>query len=240
VAARHSEPARIETFALLLKALGHPLRIQILEMLRIPHTLAEMRLTPERKEGGAKPSRSMSRMAVRQHVDQLLDFGLVRQVRVLRQGRSSFAYVVNHRQLFAVTEELKELARIRPDQDLLVDGTRPGREEPVPERVGGPRLVLVNGIYEGTSFPLRFEREAAHWRIGRKRGLAVSLDYDPYLSLENSEITWDKARYFVRDLPGSRNGTAVNWLPLEPGGTRELVPGDIVSAGRSLLLFTTS
>jgi len=233
--------ARVETTSAVLKALANPLRIQILGMLRTPHTLSEMRLRPLRKEGGATPSRTMSRMAVRQHVEQLVEAGLVRQVSVLRQGRSAAAYTVNHRQLFAVTEELKEIARISPEADLVADGTRPRPEAPTRDAaVHGPRLILTNGIYEGRAFALKFESEPAAWRIGRKRGLAVSLDYDPYLSLENSEVTWRKARFFVRDLPGSRNGTSVNWALLPPGGERELLPGDIIGAGRSRLLFMTT
>jgi DNA-binding transcriptional ArsR family regulator len=237
-----ADPAtgRTETMALLLKALGNPLRLQVLDMLRTPHTLSEIRLSPARKEGGAAPDRTMSRMAVRQHVEQLEAFGLVRQVRVQRLGRSAVAYVVDHRQLFAVTEDLKELARIRPEAD---PGDAPTLADPVRadvQHVRGPRLILTNGIYEGRCFALPFEREPAAWRIGRKRGLAVTLDYDPFLAQENTEIAWRAARYFVRDLPGSRNGTSVNWSRLADGQEREILPGDLIGAGRSRLLFMTN
>lgn len=41
----------------------------------------------------------------------------------------------------------------------------------------------------------------------------------------------------LEDLPGSRNGTTLNFLPLPRGGRSELHHGDLIGVGRSLRLF---
>ncbi|HLE47820.1 MAG TPA: FHA domain-containing protein, partial [Candidatus Thermoplasmatota archaeon] len=102
----------------------------------------------------------------------------------------------------------------------------------------GPRLVLVHGLYEGKSYALdpRLAPEG-EWRIGRRRGIAVSLDYDPYISLENSVVRRTGDKLTIEDLPGSKNGTSVNWEPLAKGRAHVLKPVDVIGVGRSLLVF---
>jgi hypothetical protein len=102
----------------------------------------------------------------------------------------------------------------------------------------GPKLVLVHGFLEGKAYPLRRSdlKEGGGWVLGRKAGLPVCLEYDPYVSLVNSEVLLDKNQYFLADLGSSKNGTWLNWRPV--GEQRvPLTQGDVVGVGRSLLVF---
>jgi hypothetical protein len=87
--------------------------------------------------------------------------------------------------------------------------------------------MLVHGPYEGKSFALD-PRTAVdgQWLLGRRRGLAISLDYDPYVSLENSVVRVEQGRVVIEDLPESKNGTSVNWEPLAKGKPRALQPAE--------------
>jgi predicted component of type VI protein secretion system len=91
-------------------------------------------------------------------------------------------------------------------------------------------------VEEGRFFALE-PRPGRAWRIGRRAGSEVCLDYDGYLSQLNSRIRFAAGRFVVEDVAGNRNGTRVNWAPLPPGGERTLSAGDLVGVGRSLLLF---
>ncbi len=218
----------------IMRALGNPVRISMLTILRQPRTLGEIQVTPVRQDDGQRPERAMSRVSVRQHLEQLLEIGAVQQVRGTRDGRTVTLYQVNHRQLFALTEELRELGRLRPEKDLIPDGTAPGSPEMPP--IKGPRLVLMNGAYEGKTFPLKAEG-AQTWTIGRARNAAIALDYDPYLSLQNSEVRFVRGQFTLHDIATNRNGTRLNWEAVPRGSSLPLRSGDVLGVGRSQLLF---
>jgi predicted component of type VI protein secretion system len=93
-------------------------------------------------------------------------------------------------------------------------------------------------VYEGRAYALDDATgPEGEWVIGRRKGLAVSLDYDPYVSNENSVVVRRDGAYWVRDVAGSKNGTSVNWEPLARGGQRRLDATDVIGVGRSLLAF---
>lgn len=62
--------------------------------------------------------------------------------------------------------------------------------------------------------------------IGRDESCNLSYR-SRFVSLRHASITLVGERFCVRDL-GSSNGTFVNGRPIAPGGSRDLVPGDIV------------
>jgi pSer/pThr/pTyr-binding forkhead associated (FHA) protein len=99
--------------------------------------------------------------------------------------------------------------------------------------------VLVHGVHEGHVFPLRAPPAAGGrgWIVGRAKDAAVSLDYDPYVSIENSEILRVGRQFRILDLRTSKNGTLLNWKRLPVGGESPLRTGDVIGVGRSLLLF---
>lgn len=215
-----------------LAALANPVRLALLRELRAPKTLSDIRVASD-EEGAERP---LSRQAVRQHLDRLLEVGAVGRLEGERAAGS--AYLVEHRKLFAAAEQLRSLAALRPVDDALADETvvaRPTGAGPVSR---GPRLVLVRGLGEGTVFPLAPPEE--EWIIGRRRELAVGLDYDPFVSSENTILRRARDGAFtVEDVPGSRNGTLVNFTRLREGASQKLKHGDVIGAGLSSLVFWT-
>jgi pSer/pThr/pTyr-binding forkhead associated (FHA) protein len=128
------------------------------------------------------------------------------------------------------------LARLRPAEEpggATIQAGLPKRET----KVAGPCLVVVKGLDEGESYPLPPPFKKGEWLIGRRRGLHVTIDYDPYVSTENTAIEWDAGTYYVRDLPDSRNGTTLNFQPIEKNERAPLRSGDVIGVGRSLLVF---
>ncbi|MCA1813012.1 MAG: FHA domain-containing protein [Halobacteriales archaeon] len=147
--------------------------------------------------------------------------------------------MVNGPRLYQVMEEFRKVG-------TTVVGAPAGRDATIeagpgagPSMEPGPKLVLVHGLIEGKAFPLRRPdlKGERGWVLGRKPGLHVSLDYDPYVSLENSEVLPEPDGYALVDLRSSRNGTWLNWRRLAKGERARLVPGDVIGVGRSLLVF---
>lgn len=223
----------------LLEVLANANRLDLLLQLREPRAASEVRLKPAETRPGENPERPISKQAVRVHLAKLAEIGVV----VPRKGRRGPVaveeFLLNQQRLFAIAEEFRKLGSLRstlpPGSEATMDGALGG--PPTPE--AGVHLVLVHGLDEGRSFPLRLSDRAEErgWVIGRRRGVAVSLDYDPFISTENSEVTWEDGHYRLHDLRSSRNGTLLNWRPLPKGGTAELTHGDVIGVGRSLLLF---
>ncbi|MEA3203768.1 MAG: Inner rane component of cytoplasmic domain [Thermoplasmata archaeon] len=226
------DPTRLARF---LKVLANPARLEILRRLNRPRTLQEIHVAPHRAEHGQVPTRPMSQVAVRKHLLQLLGIGVVQGVRLPRPGRSPTHYQLSRPQMFALSEEFLAMVRLEGAEALL-EGTLLGPPTNLQGHPPGPHLVLVRGVEEGRFFPLEARPERV-WRIGRRAGNEVCLDYDGYLSQLNSRIRCVDGAFAVEDVPGNRNGTRVNWAPLPRGGEQALSAGDVVGVGRSLLLF---
>lgn len=229
-------PVDYETVAEFMNALGYPTRLELLDALRFPHTLSEIKLAPRRLQPGDNPERAAARQTVQAHLDKLVDADLVHVDEVELGGRPVNRYVVNPTKLYALIEELRRLSVMYAGRGPAGDATGTLSGGPSAQTVEGPRLTLVHGVYEGKSFPLAPD-EGERWVIGRRRGLAVSLDYDPFVSLENAAIAGKRGVFTITDIAGSKNGTSVNWGVLPPGGSRKLKAGDIIGVGRSLLCF---
>lgn len=222
-----------------LRALGNPNRLDLLQELRVPRAVSEIELHPGAVRPGENPERAISHQAVRDHLAKLRAIGVLAVQRTERDGSVVDEYVLNHHKLFAIVEELRTLGELRADRPPVPEETIAGRWAAPATRDVGPRLILVRGQGEGRVFPLRPDNRAPErgWIIGRKRGLAVSLDYDPFVSGENAEVMPDSDGYTLLDIRSSRNGTLLNFQPLARGGTAPLATGDIVSLGRTHLVF---
>lgn len=219
-------------------ALAYSTRLEILRLLRVPHELSEIRLSPKQVRAGENPQRAISRQALLEHIDRLMEIGVVvaREPATPREPRE---FVVNPQRLYQIIEEFRSVGTVfagapagRGETAALGD-VRAAAMEP------GPKLVLVHGLLEGKSFRLRREdlKPGRGWVIGRKEGLAASLEYDPFVSLENAEIVSEGGGFALLDLRSSRNGTWLNWRRLEPDERARLESGDVVRVGRSLLVF---
>lgn len=221
-----------------LRALAHASRLELLHLLRLPHALNEMRLAPGRSRAGSSPSRPVARQSIQAHLDKLVDIGVV-LAREPAKGRRGKEYVVNAQRMYELTEEFRRVSAVTLGGPVSREATIESRNTSVrAPRQSGPRLVLVHGLLDGKSFPLRRSDvgEGGGWVIGRKPGLPVSLEYDPFVSLVNSEVVHDRDRYLLRDLGSSKNGTWLNWERVKEA-PEALVQGDVVGVGRSLLVF---
>jgi DNA-binding transcriptional ArsR family regulator len=226
-----------DTLARNLESIASATRLELLHALRTPRTLRDIHVQPSLNRTGESPDRPMSRQGVTRHLDQLLDVGLVRRTSPEESG-SRDAFVLNHERLFALIDELRNLAKLRPvflDEQSLnatIDGTR-NDEHRLPE---GPRLLVAYGRDDGVAYALSGP-VGTRWRIGRAPGSEVRLDYDPYVSAENTVIERTAEGFLVRDRVGNRNGSWINWRRLSPGASAKLSAGDIVTVGRTTLVF---
>jgi DNA-binding transcriptional ArsR family regulator len=220
-----------------LRALAHGRRLELLHILQSPHALADIHITPGKSRAGERPDRVSSRQAIQKHLETLQEIGVVVAATPV-DGRGK-EFVVDRQRVFQVLEELRRVGTITAgafvSRDATVDASAAARERKLE---AGPKLVLVHGFVEGKVFPLRRAdvKDGAGWLIGRKADAHVCLDYDPFVSLVNSEVVLEDGQYRLRDLGISRNGTWLNWrrVGAEPAVLR---PGDVVGVGRSLLAF---
>ncbi|MHB8605176.1 MAG: FHA domain-containing protein [Thermoplasmatota archaeon] len=231
-------PVDYATLAELLAALGYSTRLEIVERLRFPHTLGELRIAPARVREGENPDRAVARQTVQAHLEKLVEADLVRMEQVELDGRLTNRYVVNRQRLYALTEDLRRLGVLQATQLPAEDLTVPvGAGASAPDATG-PRLTLVHGVYEGKAFALDAKSAAdGKWTIGRRVGLPVSLDYDPFVSTENAYVSARDGRFTLTDVRESKNGTMLNWRPLAKGATVPLKACDVIGVGRSLLVF---
>lgn len=226
-----------------LKVLAFANRIELLSLLRTPRALDEIDLAPAVAQAGTNPQRKITRQAVRNHLERLMEAGLVRVRMGERRGhkgrRSVQEYFVDHARLFAVVDELRRLSLIQTKVEPDPFATSALEQIGEPTWPDGPKVVVVRGTHEGRALPLRHAalEPPRGWVIGRSPRCAVRLEYDPYISAENSEIMHDANGYRLLDLRSARNGTFLNWHRLPVGGEARLRSGDIIGVGRSLLLF---
>ena len=232
-----AEPLDYEKLEEYLSALAYSSRLELLHILRSPRGVQDIRVAPRRLRAGENPERAVARQTIQGHLDKLMDIGVVLSREAPdKRGRE---YLVNPQRLYQIMEELRKVGTATADAPMPHDGTvdlgasRPKSPPP------GPRLLLVHGLHEGKAFPLRAEdlSEGRGWVIGRKEGLPVSLDYDPYVSSENAEVVQEGRDFRLLDLRSSKNGTHLNWRRLERDERPVLASGDVVGVGRSLLVF---
>lgn len=245
-----TEPEASGTGSLVAKHLAHALeilanenRLEILGQLRTPRTVTEIELKPPSTRAGENPDRAISRQAVRVHLQKLSDLGLVVSRRSRRGLMVADEYTVNRARLYALMEDIRELTVVPAHTpDFLPQETLLGKPSPTPSRGNVPRLVIAKGIPEGRAFALVAPTANAPgrgWVIGRKPGLTATLDYDPFISSQNTEITLEAEGFQIHDLRSNRNGTYLNWRKLDKGASEPLAHGDVIGVGRSVLVFRT-
>lgn len=235
--ARRVPPIDYDLLAERLAALGYSARLELLRLLRHPRAVSDVELRPRRLGAGENPERSAARQTVALHLDKLEEAGFVRRETVDVDGRRQNRYQTNPQRFYEVIEELRRVQVFQAGADSESTTTLDSDGPDVPRR-RGPCFVLVHGLYDGKTFSLGAETKGERgWLIGRKRDLPISLDYDPFVSVENSLVTLRRGEHHIEDLGGSKNGTRLNWEPLPPDLPRRLATGDIVDVGRSRLLF---
>lgn len=217
-----------------LKALANVNRLQLLFELQEPKGYADIDLSPSRDDAWGSGERSISRQAIRGHMEPLLDLGLVKEAP--RSGKRGKAFIVDHGELFTLTEQLRQIATVQPKVEVD-DGTMNLETPARAPDVDGPHLVLVRGVEEGRSFPLVDADPGDRWSIGRTRDAEIALDYDPYVSGDHAHVVRKEDGFFLVDHPDNKNGTFLNWARMTEGGVAPLSPGDVIGVGMSLLVF---
>lgn len=232
-AGAHPDFAKLARY---LEALASPARLELLHLLRMPRTVGDIRLRPT--DGDAlRPDRAITRQGVRKHLAKLEEAGVITVNRP--RGATSEEYLLNHQMLFALVEELRRVTQLAPTVSPVPAATMTGGLHGTSARPTGTRIVVVHGSREGQTFPLedRTLAQDKRWVLGRRRGLAVSLDHDPFVSQQHAEIVPAGQGYELRDLRTNKNGTELNWEALPRGGAAPLETGDVIGVGRTLLLF---
>lgn len=223
------DEASLASLAEQLDALASAPRLALLHALRVPRELHEIRIPAQ---GSGRP---LSRQTVTHHLEQLEGLGLV--VRLGAAGHGD-RYLLHHARLFGIIDSLRRLGRIRPVGlgDATPDGTMPGPLAEDPPLPPPPRLAVAYGREDGAGFSLE-GRPGTRWRLGRSPPCEIRLDHDPYASAANSVIERTPDGFVLADLPGNRNGTWLNWDRLAAGAVAPLASGDVVTVGRTHLVF---
>lgn len=232
------EPVDYDKLEESLRALAYSSRLELLSILRSPRALQDIRVQPRQLKPGESPDRAVARQTIQAHLDKLVEIGVV-IARDREEGRGK-EYVVNPQRMFQVLEEMRKVATITTGAPVPRLDTVDLAGARTPKMAEGPKVLLVHGLLEGKVFPLRradLRDDGRGWVIGRKPGLQVSLDYDPYISVENSEILARDGGFQLLDLRTSKNGTWLNWERLDKDEKVPLATGDVIGVGRSTLVF---
>lgn len=228
---------KLETY---LRALAYATRLELLALLRSPRTLNEIRLQPQQTKPGENPERPMSRQALQDHLERLMEAGVVTMTRAKQEDSARIVneYTANQQRLFAILEELRRVFSVPGYVVVASEDTAPLAEPRRAAKLSGPCLVLVHGLHEGRTYALGAERSVpSSWILGRRPDADIPLSYDPFVSSENTRILRMEHGFEIEDIPGNRNGTLHNWRRLQPGERARLASGDVIGAGRSLLVF---
>jgi len=214
-----------------LTVLGSEVRMAIVEQLRSPKILTEIEVSSSRSDRD-KP---LARQTVKEHLERLKEAGFVVSRQAERDHGTTTEYLLDHRSFYALGEHLSRLSEPAP-ADEPGGSTRHRRSARSGEPVEGPALVLVKGAEPGTSWRLG-PKQGPTWTIGRRREADISMHFDPFVSADNSRIRHREGTFTVEDLPTSRNGTHLNFTPIDEGAEHELADGDLVAVGASVLVY---
>ncbi len=222
-----------EELATTLAALANATRLAILKAVVVPRPLHLIRVRTL-SERGVEGPRLASRQAVKEHLDRLVQHGIVH---TREGGQEGVEYVVNHRRLFQISEEVRDLASVRMSADVVEEPTipaaQPGGARPEP----GPRLLLVKGLREGRTFELGHVAPGEPLVLGRRDRSEVPLSYDPYVSSRHALLARQGEGFTLEVAPEATNPAYVNLVALQPGEPRPLRHGDVIHLGRSVLVF---
>ncbi|MEA3199600.1 MAG: hypothetical protein QOE90_1028 [Thermoplasmata archaeon] len=205
-----------------LEALSSPTRLWLLARLATPGFVT-----------GLANELGVSRQATQKHLDALTGAGLVQGRLAWRGTVRAVEYVASPAGIFAFRETLHGLTGEANTLAFPLTPTRPSSPSGFDAHGVGPGLLLVHGDVPGRWYPLEGRSE---WIVGRAAQQHVCLAYDPFASAQHALLRRGPEGWRIADLR-SRNGTRVNLRPLPPGGVHPLRQGDLITVGRSHLIF---
>lgn len=223
-----------------LEALGEPTRFELLGLLHEPRTTNEIHLETRRGIPERRKDRSMTRQGVRYHLTKLEDAGLVRTGTITLEGRDVATYEASVEGLFTMMEELHAVT------ETLAQGFPPTKAPafPNPPPLPGPwspepRLVTVQGINRGETFPLtgKEPNEDQGWVLGKDPDADIQLPWDPLIDGKAAEILPTSEGITLMDYRSADHRVTLNEDPLPRGGQEPLQRGDVLQLGLSILLY---
>lgn len=218
-----------------LSALSNEHRLRLLHILTRP-----------RYRGEIADALDMSRQSASKHIKKLTQRGFVREFQGWRDSGPVAEYQVAPKRLFALGMRIADLGKLEPEGgpgDEVEERTMMLATEDQPEacdeREPHPtaHLLIVSGPEAGTRVPL--EGEGPRWTIGRDPDRDLEIDHDPFVSSRHAEVQVDPEGHALIDVFSS-NGTRINFARLPEGGRTVLRPGDVVSVGRTSLVYQAS
>jgi len=225
-----------------LRALASSNRLRLVSELQQPRTVDDIHLTPAGSAEDENEDRKLTRQGVRHHLTRLEESDLVRSsTRPNQQGRDRREYMVNEPAVFGLLKELRQLLATGTEGPIDPFNTERSVDETGSKWREGPKFVLLQGAQDDQVYHLRDidpnPSEGRGWVIGRSTEAQICLQYDPYLSAQNTEILKGDGEFRLVDLRVSTNGTRLNDERLKPGKEQPLEHGDIVKVGCSALVF---
>jgi DNA-binding transcriptional ArsR family regulator len=224
---RPIEEVQPESLAAYFKALANAKRVHLLHFLVEPHHLEEI-----------ASELGVARQTAQEHVQQLVEAGLVQRVEGRGESKPVVDYVMVPQRVFHVYEMVGRLGDLEPTFEakrevraVTVEDGGPAAARSREEDL--PRLVIVHGMRIGETTTLD---GAGPWLIGRDPHAAVCLDYDSFASARHAEVRRTTGGFEVADAYSS-NGTFLDWKPLPRGAAIPLENGHLLRVGRTLLLF---
>lgn len=176
---------------------------------------------------------ALTRQAIQKHLDALESAGLVLGTPSRRGALRAREYRAHPAGLFAFKESVLAIA-VQMDPGALPPApTLPAPMHESARGGSGTGLLLVHGDQQGRWFSLAARGSSV---LGRDARVEVSLAYDPFASQRHAMLRHSPTGWTATDLR-STNGTRVNFRLLGSGETVPLRNGDLLTVGKSHLLF---
>ncbi|HWG91913.1 MAG TPA: FHA domain-containing protein [Candidatus Thermoplasmatota archaeon] len=206
----------------LLTVLANPTRLALIERLAKPAFVTDLA-----QEMG------LTRQSLERHLQDLEAAGFVVGTPSWRGPLRATEYATDRTALFTFTERLGDLGKQMAPVGQSNNATLPSAPFAADPQRGHAGLLLVHGDTPGKWFSLQGKRLVV---IGRSQEVDVSVPYDAFSSSRHASLHLANDGWRLTDLKAT-NPPSVNFRPLQAGESVLLRHGDLITVGRTQLLF---